>query len=148
MRDPVMCTDGHSYEREAIERWINENTENNQVRSPMVGGYMSTTLFPNFALKNAIEEYNERHTSDEETNQNTGVTRNTQEEYNSERNARRRNSNPINTNDTRNIYLLLNRCNEIHNITNDINTDNNNTNYNNNTNNNNYNPTRQYGAYH
>lgn len=52
MKDPVICSDGHSYERNAIERWL--RTNNN---SPMTGLPIDRhTLTPNIALRNLIQE--------------------------------------------------------------------------------------------
>lgn len=51
MRDPVIAADGYSYEREAIESWI--NTKNRS--SPMTNLPLQTTLLtPNRTLKMAI----------------------------------------------------------------------------------------------
>ncbi|KAM9765174.1 WD repeat, SAM and U-box domain-containing protein 1 isoform 2-T6 [Menidia menidia] len=51
MRDPVIAADGYSYEREAIESWI--NTKNRS--SPMTNLPLLTTLLtPNHTLKMAI----------------------------------------------------------------------------------------------
>ncbi len=56
MEDPVMCTDGHSYERSAIEEWFTRKTT-----SPKTGSRLTTTMvIPNIALKGAIREYIER----------------------------------------------------------------------------------------
>jgi hypothetical protein len=56
MEDPVLASDGHSYERTAIERWLRANN-----RSPKTNTYMSSnTVYPNHALKALIEEFVER----------------------------------------------------------------------------------------
>ena len=53
MRDPVSCSDGHSYEREHIVRWLSESR-----LSPVTGAPLpSPDLRPNHALRNAIEEW-------------------------------------------------------------------------------------------
>lgn len=53
MRDPVSALDGHSYERENIERWLREH-----ITSPMTGARLeSRLLLPNHALRNSIKEY-------------------------------------------------------------------------------------------
>ena len=53
MRDPVSCSDGHSYEREHIVRWLRESW-----LSPVTGAPLpSPDLRPNHALRNAIEEW-------------------------------------------------------------------------------------------
>ena len=52
MVDPVVCADGHTYERSNIERWLKQSN-----RSPKTNlSLRNTELFPNLALKEAIEE--------------------------------------------------------------------------------------------
>ena len=54
MVDPVTCVDGHSYEKGCILRWFRES----RVTSPVTGIALdSATVFPNHALRNAIEEW-------------------------------------------------------------------------------------------
>ena len=56
MHDPVVCADGHSYERKAIETWLVEHSTN-----PATGATLQhKTLLPNHALRNSIQEYLER----------------------------------------------------------------------------------------
>jgi hypothetical protein len=57
---PVMCEDGNTYEEVAIRRWIDENAENNLVRSPLTGEQIGCKLIPNRALRDAIVKYMER----------------------------------------------------------------------------------------
>jgi serine/threonine protein kinase len=53
MEDPVICSDGHSYERSAIEEWLRTSD-----RSPMTNETLANrTLIPNRALKLIIEGY-------------------------------------------------------------------------------------------
>lgn len=53
MHDPVVLADGHSYERRYIERWLEEHPT-----SPVSGVELQQIdLFPNHALRNAIDEY-------------------------------------------------------------------------------------------
>lgn len=53
MHDPVVLCDGHSYERRHIERWLQDHET-----SPVSGLKLKQTcVFPNHALRNAIEEY-------------------------------------------------------------------------------------------
>lgn len=53
MHDPVVLADGHSYERRHIERWLQEHST-----SPVTGLPLARQdMFPNHALRNAIEEY-------------------------------------------------------------------------------------------
>ena len=54
MRDPVMAADGHSYERQAIQRWFDEGG----VLSPMTGAALANTqLTPNHNLRQAIDAH-------------------------------------------------------------------------------------------
>jgi hypothetical protein len=54
MRDPVTLSDGHSYERRAIERWLLSGHST----SPMTGALLQdTTVVPNHALRNSILEH-------------------------------------------------------------------------------------------
>ena len=53
MRDPVMCADGHSYEREAITEWLLTHDTNPATNAQLP----NKTLTPNYALRNAIEEW-------------------------------------------------------------------------------------------
>jgi hypothetical protein len=53
MRDPVIATDGHTYEREAIENWLSLNRTSPVTRAQIT----SQTLTPNIALRNTIEAY-------------------------------------------------------------------------------------------
>lgn len=58
MKDPVIAADGYSYEREAIESWI--NTKNRS--SPMTNLPLLTTLLtPNYTLKMAIGRWKTTH---------------------------------------------------------------------------------------
>ena len=57
MRDPVIASDGHSYERSAITHWFEQSTI-----SPKSGAHLhSTDLIPNIALRNTIQEYLKAH---------------------------------------------------------------------------------------
>ena len=57
MKDPVICSDGHTYERSAIEKWL--STENH---SPMTRQIITNkSLIPNIALRNIIQEYEKNH---------------------------------------------------------------------------------------
>lgn len=56
MHDPVVLTDGHTYERGHIEQWLQSHD-----RSPVSGAKLSQkVVFPNHALRNAIDEYFEQ----------------------------------------------------------------------------------------
>lgn len=53
MTDPVLCTDGHTYERDAITNWLQVNST-----SPMTRQALYTTqVTPNIALRNIIRDY-------------------------------------------------------------------------------------------
>ena len=53
MHSPVVTSDGHTYEREAIKRWLAQSTT-----SPCTGLVLrSNRLVPNFALKGAIDNF-------------------------------------------------------------------------------------------
>jgi len=53
MHDPVVLTDGHTYERRYIDQWLEKSAS-----SPVSGTPLpSKTIIPNHALRNAIEEY-------------------------------------------------------------------------------------------
>jgi len=52
MRDPVICSDGHTYEREAIQRWLEGSKRSPQTNLPLV----STALIPNLSLRSVIHE--------------------------------------------------------------------------------------------
>ena len=55
MHDPVFASDGHTYERQAIERWIEKNAT-----SPKTGCALEMTmLFPNHAMRGQIREWQE-----------------------------------------------------------------------------------------
>jgi hypothetical protein len=60
MHDPVVLTDGHTYERRHIEKWLRSNDT-----SPVSGAKLpQKEVFSNHALRNAIEEYFEHVLSD------------------------------------------------------------------------------------
>ena len=60
MTDPVICSDGHSYERNAISDWLRGHD-----RSPQTNASLpNKDLMPNHAMRNAIEEWNKRAAKD------------------------------------------------------------------------------------
>ena len=70
MRDPVIAMDGHTYERTALDRWFEESLDPcavvgfsllPAVLSPMTGETMGRMVLPNYTLKKAIDEYNEKN---------------------------------------------------------------------------------------
>ncbi|OQR89136.1 hypothetical protein ACHHYP_06457 [Achlya hypogyna] len=56
MVDPVVTDDGHSYEHEAIKRWLRANATSPVTNLPL----RSKTLLPNHALKRAIADFRSR----------------------------------------------------------------------------------------
>ena len=56
MRDPVIGSDGHSYERSAIERALTINSISPMTRQPM----LISELQPNRALKDLIDQYQQQ----------------------------------------------------------------------------------------
>jgi serine/threonine protein kinase len=54
MLDPVVCADGHSYERAAIQEWFARGN----MTSPLTNGNLSNlSVIPNHELRSAIEEF-------------------------------------------------------------------------------------------
>jgi hypothetical protein len=53
MNDPVIGSDGRSYERAAITQWLHSNPHSPITRQPMT----VSSLKPNYALKTAIERF-------------------------------------------------------------------------------------------
>lgn len=51
MQDPVIMSDGNSYERKEIQHWYKINNT-----SPMTGKIIDNILIPNHALRNTISE--------------------------------------------------------------------------------------------
>ncbi len=50
MRDPVLCSDGHTYERGAITAWLNNHTTSPKTNEVLE----SKQLLPNFTLRSVI----------------------------------------------------------------------------------------------
>jgi hypothetical protein len=58
IENPVVSSEGHSYEKWAIDKWLHS-----QDTSPITGLFLSNqTLIPNYALKSAIDDYIRRIT--------------------------------------------------------------------------------------
>lgn len=53
MADPVLATDGHTYERTAIEQWLERSDLSPTTKQPIP----SKVVFPNHSLKSLIEDY-------------------------------------------------------------------------------------------
>lgn len=51
MKDPVICLDGHTYERDAIEEWLKSHSRSPKTNQPLA----SLRLIPNHALRASIE---------------------------------------------------------------------------------------------
>ena len=59
--DPVVCTDGQSYERVAIECWLmKRHMSHTSHTSPVTGACIGTRLITNHALRNVIDELDAR----------------------------------------------------------------------------------------
>ena len=53
MKDPVFTSDGQTYERSAIVRWLSTSE-----KSPLTNNYLAnTTLIPNHALRKRIQDW-------------------------------------------------------------------------------------------
>lgn len=57
MVDPMVAADGHTYEREALARWLSEKNS-----SPLTGQPMGTRMVPNHAVKSMIAKFNSTST--------------------------------------------------------------------------------------
>ena len=54
--DPVVCEDGHTYERDALERWLQK-----KLLSPKTGAALRTrVVMPNITLRNVIADEMEK----------------------------------------------------------------------------------------
>lgn len=59
MADPVVLSDGHTYERAVIEQWLATNDT-----SPLTGAQLvHKHVISNWALKNMIEDWRRQHNS-------------------------------------------------------------------------------------
>ena len=57
MVDPVMASDGHTYERRSIEQWFSTNPAASTVKSPMTGAALpNKNLIPNIAIRKLIQD--------------------------------------------------------------------------------------------
>jgi hypothetical protein len=57
MKDPVICSDGHTYERSAIETWLSTKSH-----SPITRAIIpNNSLIPNIVLRNIIQEFEKDH---------------------------------------------------------------------------------------
>ena len=53
MKDPVICSDSHTYVRSAIEKWLSTNNHSPITRQIIT----KNSLIPNIVLRNIIQEY-------------------------------------------------------------------------------------------
>mmetsp|Transcript_12090 Transcript_12090/g.14395 ORF Transcript_12090/g.14395 Transcript_12090/m.14395 type:complete len:818 (-) Transcript_12090:74-2527(-) len=65
MTEPVLCEDGHTYNKSSIELWMKMegnylNKVNDKVKSPLNGKLMGKTLRPNDFVRKLLEEYAEQ----------------------------------------------------------------------------------------
>ncbi|PNG62135.1 putative U-box domain-containing protein 53, partial [Tetrabaena socialis] len=58
MTDPVMATDGYTYERAAIVEWMARKATSPLTNQPLSAG---TALIPNHGLRSAIMEWKQKH---------------------------------------------------------------------------------------
>ena len=56
MNDPCVAADGYTYDRWAIEKWLQENDNSPITKLPLT----DKNLIPNFSLLSAIVEWNSR----------------------------------------------------------------------------------------
>lgn len=57
MEDPVVCDDGHTFERSAIEEWLVTHDTSPRTGEPL----MSKRVVPNITLRNQIREWKVEH---------------------------------------------------------------------------------------
>ena len=58
MRDPVICTDGHTYERAAAAEWLKRKAVSPLTNQPLA---QPVLLIPNHALRSLISDFVQRH---------------------------------------------------------------------------------------
>ncbi len=68
MIDPVICADGISYERTAIQQWLIDHDTSPMTNKPL----LSKTLISNITLRNTIHDYNNTNSIKMSTNTVTG----------------------------------------------------------------------------
>lgn len=59
MIEPVMMSDGHTYDKENIEKWLQKNN-----KSPLTNEILKPDITINFNLKKLIEDYKEKNTDE------------------------------------------------------------------------------------
>ena len=76
MTDPVICSDGHTYDRASIMRWFEDHNT-----SPLTGLELNNlNLIPNIVLRNLIQESFSQTSTTSNTTSNT-TTSNTSNPY-------------------------------------------------------------------
>lgn len=58
MEDPVLCADGHTYDRVQITEWLKRSPTSPMTRQPLNG-----TMHPNYALKASIQRWKADHST-------------------------------------------------------------------------------------
>jgi len=73
MKEPVLAADGHSYEKDAIQKWMTECARNGRtVRSPMTNKrLLNTNVIDNIALRKMIQDYRDHTTKKRKRNRPT-----------------------------------------------------------------------------
>ena len=56
MRDPVVCADGYSYERAAIEEWLAKHSSSPVTNEPLP----HKLVIPNHSVRDVVQEYASR----------------------------------------------------------------------------------------
>jgi hypothetical protein len=57
MDDPCVAADGYTYDRKAIELWLEANNTSPMTNMPL----LDKNLIPNYTLLSAIKEWKSRH---------------------------------------------------------------------------------------
>jgi hypothetical protein len=57
MDDPCVAADGYTYDRKAIEFWLEANNTSPMTNMPL----LDKNLIPNYTLLSAIKEWKSRH---------------------------------------------------------------------------------------
>lgn len=61
MRDPLVASDGHTYDAASLKRWFSENKDNDYVKSPITLVPLMPYAFRNIKLNQAIQEWVKGH---------------------------------------------------------------------------------------
>ena len=63
MEDPAVASDGFTYERVSLQRWMTRSPTSPMTRQP----FTHVALYPNMLLRTEIREWRERHPGQEKT---------------------------------------------------------------------------------